>query len=272
MPELPEVEIAARQLRRWCAGKAIVRVRVHDKRIVRGGSVASFRRALTKHEVVRVDRRGKHVLAELSGGALWWLHLGMSGKFAWRAPKTKAPRHTRVEVTFDDGRFCFADMRLFGGTAAGDPAFVREVSHVDSLGPDAWIDVRTTDQLMAAIRETRGPIKVVLMDQKRLAGLGNIHAAEALFRARIHPEATADSLPRPAFVRLLRGIRAGIKYALAATEAEEVSYMSEGGGNPFRVYGRAGEPCPRCRQPIASRRLGGRNTFFCPKCQRKDGR
>lgn len=268
MPELPEVEIAARQLARWCRGDVVRAVRVHAPRVV-ATTLRDLSRALRGRRLRAVSRRGKHILASLRADegdeTLWALHLGMSGKLVWRPEAAAAPAHTRVEIEWTAGRVCFVDPRKFGRMRAGDPASVE--ASLPPLGPDAWTELRSTTDLQAALGSRAGSIKVALLDQRRLAGLGNIQACEALFRARIHPRAEVSSLDRAAWVRLFRGIRTSLRATLAATEAEEVRYLSEGGGNPFRVYGRGGEACPRCATPIEAIRLSGRATFLCPRCQ-----
>ena len=111
-------------------------------------------------------------------------------------------------------------------------------------------------------------IKLALMDQQRIAGLGNIHTAEALFRARLHPDRPVGSLSRPELARLARGIAASLRHAMQHADPEGFDYVSEGGDNPFRVYGREDQPCPRCRAPIRRTVHAGRSTFFCARCQR----
>lgn len=272
MPELPEVEIAARQLRASCEGKTIRSVEVQDARILGEQDAESFVETLTDAHAVKVGRHGKHIVSTLMNDQLWWIHMGMSGKLIWKPKGEEDAPHTRVAFRFDDGTLCFRDPRIFGRTAAGDPAVVRTFGHLDELGPDAWTGIASPKALIEALGESKRPIKVALMDQTSLAGLGNIQAAEALFRAGIHPKTAVPTLKRGAFVRLYAGIRETIEHTLAATEPEEgkeVEYMSDGvhAANPFLVYGRAGEECTKCGTEIQTVKQNGRKTFYCPKCQ-----
>ncbi len=270
MPELPEVEIAARQLGASCLDKTIRRVEVFDARILGDQSEADFIEALTNAHVANVGRHGKHIVATLMNDDLWWIHLGMSGKLIWKAKGEDDAPHTRVALRFDDGTLCFRDVRIFGRTASGDPQVVRLFGNLDQLGPDAWTGIGSPKALTEALGEAKRPIKIALMDQASIAGLGNIQAAEALFRAGIHPKHTVPSLKHGDFVKLYAGIRATIEHTLATTEPEdgkEVEYMSDGvhAANPFLVYGRA--ECSTCGTEIESIKQGGRKTYFCPKCQ-----
>ena len=272
MPELPEVEIAAREVRRSCRGKTIRSVDVQDARILGEQDEATFVDALTDARVTEVGRHGKHIVATLMSDDLWWVHMGMSGKLIWKPRGEDDAPHTRVAFRFDDGTLCFRDPRIFGRTAAGAPDVVRTLGHLSELGPDAWTSIGSPQALIDALGESKRPIKVALMDQASVAGLGNIQAAEALFRAGIHPKTAVPSLKRGAFVRLYAAIRESIEHTLAATEPEdgkEVEYMSDGvhAANPFLVYGRAGEACGTCATKIQTTKQNGRKTFFCPKCQ-----
>lgn len=266
MPELPEAEIARRHLESWLAGKKLT-VRVHDPRVVRGDA-AAYVAALAGRRVARVGRHGKHILADLDQGALW-LHLGMSGKVLRRGAKDELPKATRVEFAFRGGRVCFVDTRVFGRTAAGARGEVLAVSHMDALGVDA-LAIQSGAELAAAMGRTRLALKVALMDQGRVAGLGNIQAAEALFRAGIDPAKSPADLDEAGWATLYDGIRATLEHTLQASSAEEVAYMSDGAHvvNPFLVYGREGEPCERCEGTIARFTQSGRSTFWCPDCQK----
>lgn len=272
MPELPEVEIAARQTRASCQGKTIRSVDVQDARILGDQDEKSFVDALTDAHVVKVHRHGKHILSTLMNDSLWWIHMGMSGKLIWKPKGEEDAPHTRVAFRFDDGTLCFRDPRIFGRTAAGDPSVVRVFGHLDELGPDAWTAIASPDALIDALGESKRPIKVALMDQTSLAGLGNIQAAEALFRAGIHPKTSVPSMKGDAFKRLHSAIRETIEHTLAATEPDEgkeVEYMSDGvhAANPFLVYGREGKDCMKCETEIRTIKQNGRKTFYCPKCQ-----
>ena len=164
----------------------------------------------------------------------------------------------------------YRDPRLFGLIAPHAADALRALPAVRALGPDPLLTPLSGLQLRDALGHTRVPIKVALMDQRRLAGLGNIHAAEALWRARLHPGRPTRSLQLPEWNRLATAIRRGLAFALAAEDGgeEEIAYVEEPGTeNPFKVYARAGEPCPRCGTSIRLLRQAGRRTDLCPVCQ-----
>lgn len=268
VPELPEVEIAARNLRRWCQGHRVLSVRITDGRIIRGQAESTFRRTLRGRRVVAVTRHGKNVLADLGDGRAWWIHLGMTGKLVWRDPGEPLTSHTRVAVRLDPGTLCFHDPRLFGATAAGAAGRIRAIARIDELGPDALAIGRSGRRLAAALGAGRTPIKLALMDQSRLAGIGNIQASEALWRARIHPTTSVGALDAEQMRRLARGMNDALEHTIQDEDGPEITYVEEAGAdNPFFVYGRDGEPCPRCEAAIVRTSQGGRGTFHCPGCQ-----
>jgi formamidopyrimidine-DNA glycosylase len=267
VPELPEVELAAEQLRAWLG--RIDAVDVRDARALRGQTVAELVGALEGRRVTEVERVGKHLVVH-AGRSEWWIHLGMSGWLARRDSAEALPKATRWAVRSGDHWVGLVDPRIFGRTAAGEPAWVRETAKLGSVGPDARSVDRAT--LAERLAGTRRAIKVALMDQSLVAGLGNIQVAEALFRARIHPKRSAQSLDEGEVTALWEGMRGTLEDTLGDLRAQaaddgEVTYMSDGGDNPFSVYGREGEPCVRCGAPIARIVQGGRSTFFCPSCQ-----
>ncbi len=183
MPELPEVELAAEQLRAWI--ERIDAVEVRDPRALRGQRAKAFVGTLEGKRVKSVERLGKHLVAHV-GKSDWWIHLGMSGRLARRDSVDELPAATRWAVRSGDRWVGLVDPRVFGRTAAGDPAWVRRTAKLDQLGPDA----RSVDreELAERLGGTRRAIKVALMDQALIAGLGNIQVAEALFRAGLHPK------------------------------------------------------------------------------------
>jgi formamidopyrimidine-DNA glycosylase len=276
MPELPEVEIAARNLRAWALGRRIEGVETDPaaRRIFRPGSAAAFARSLRGRKVESVRRTGKHLLIGLGPGPgkgdLGLLsHLGMTGKWVRRAPGEEPPGHSRARLALDDGATLhYRDPRLFGRLRLVPGARFDEVPEVRALGPDPLERGVDPERLASLLARSRRPIKVLLLDQRILPGTGNIHAAEACFRARIDPRRRAGSLS-PAEVRALcRAVLASFREALAAEEGPEIVYVEEGGENPFLVYAREGERCPRCRR-AAIRRIvqAQRSTFYCPRCQ-----
>lgn len=270
MPELPEVEFARRSLVRWFRGHRLVRAEADRKaRTFRGAKVADFEKL--SGALASANRRGKYLMLAFSDGRGVVAHLGMTGKFVKR-PAGQAEPYSRARFVLDSGDVIhFRDPRLFGRIEPAPAAKLPEVDAVAALGVDPLVDGLSAEQLEAAIGRSKQDLKVALMDQGRLAGLGNIHAAEALFRAHLHPARKPQSLSRAEWAALAKAIRDGIAFALETEgDGEEIEYVEEPGAtNPFLVYGRAGEPCPRCKTTVKAFTQGGRTTHFCPSCQPK---
>ena len=266
MPELPEVEIARRTLERWLGGSEVTGAQAERTRVFRAGGRATFGRL--RGRLVRAERHGKLLLVSLESGQGFLSHLGMTGKWV-RRPAGEPVPYSRARLVLADGTVVhYRDPRLFGRIEPHPADALRALPALQALGPDPLLTPLSGPQLRDALGRTRVPIKVALMDQRRLAGLGNIHAAEALWRARLHPARPTRSLQLPEWNRLATAIRKGLAFALAAEDGEEIAYVEEPGTeNPFRVYARHGEPCPRCGTPIRLLRQAGRRTDFCPRCQ-----
>ena len=270
MPELPEVETVVRDLRETLIGRQVLAVRVGRKRLRRPWSPA-WSRQLVGCTVSAVARRGKWILIDLAGP---WVvaHLGMTGQLRVVPRATPRQDHTHVvcclagdlELRFRDPRR-FGSFSYFGNRTAVD-AFLTS----DRLGPEPFeIDSATWRE---SLGRTRRCLKAVLLDQKVVAGVGNIYADEALFEARLHPNLIACEVPpkhadalRGAIVRVLR--RAIDRRGSTIRDYVDGNGKAGGYQNEFRVYGRTGEPCWRCQSPIASIRLAGRSTHFCSACQ-----
>jgi len=268
MPELPEVEVNRENLERWLSGKKIRRAVVRDRKVAGGKPVRKLVAALAGARVVSVSRRAKHLVLDLGSRGKVLAHLGMTGKFLLRRKTDVDPPGTRVVLELAVGeRVVFQDVRRFGHFKLLDR---QGEALLETLGVEPLSKEFSPRLLEALLRETRLPVKLFLMDQRRVAGLGNIYAAEALFLAGIHPSRPAQRLSREQARRLHAAIRRTLKESLAEARAPEITYVEEPEAeNPFRVYGREGEPCPRCRQPIRRLPQGGRSTFFCASCQRR---
>jgi formamidopyrimidine-DNA glycosylase len=290
MPELPEVEVAARNLRRWATGRTVRAVHADGRagRIFRPSSARALG-TLAGARFEDVRRRGKNLLVTLakprSGAKLGvWSHLGMTGKWLRRRARDPAPRFARLQLDLDDGMTLhYADLRLFGRFRLVPGARFESLPDIAALGPDPLDDGIDPRRLAERLARTRLPIKVAILDQMLLPGVGNIQASEGLFRAGIDPRRPARSLTRPEVARLAKGLLASIRYTLgtfarsgADGDDADIDYVEERKTpNPFLVYGRAGEPCPR-HAPAKRRRDGGtivrivqaaRATFYCPRCQ-----
>ncbi len=276
MPELPEVEHAARSLRAWLGGRTIRRARAADTRLFRGSSSRDFELLLPGRRLERIDRRGKYLLLTFDGGLGLLSHLGMTGKWVRRSPRPPSgrrtvPLHSHARLDLDDGSALhYVDPRLFGQLSLVREGAVAELPVIRALGPDALLDGVDAARLHAVLARSARPVKVALLDQSVLAGVGNIYATEALFRAGIHPARPSRSLTQGEVSRLAEGIRVSMELSLAGMGEGEIAYLSQRRGvtNRFLVYNHAGAPCPRCGAPIAGMVLGGRSSAFCPGCQR----
>jgi formamidopyrimidine-DNA glycosylase len=266
MPELPEVEHAARCLRSWLAGRTIVRAEVEQSRVIGPSAPRTVAKALTGRHLVKLERRGKYLLFTFDKGQGALAHLGMTGKWLRRTPDDP-PSHSRLRLFLDDGAVLhYRDPRMFGLFYLEPAEGLHRLRPVAQLGPEA-LDPKL--DLAEVLRGSKQPVKVALMDQSRLAGLGNIYAAEVLYQVRIDPRRKAGELRPAEYKALERAIRQVLKRALKLQDVpEEITYVEEGGDNPFQVYGRPKERCRRCGGKIASFTQAGRTTWWCPGCQR----
>jgi formamidopyrimidine-DNA glycosylase len=275
VPELPEVEIAARNLRSWTRRRRIERVEADPRArpVFRPSTAAKLARALEGARFRDVRRIGKQLLVTLARdrapvGLL--AHLGMTGKWLRRAAEDPPTRFSRARFALDDGSVLhFDDMRLFGRLRVVPGARFEEVPEVAALGPDPLEHGIDPARLHEALVRSKLPVKVRIMDQALLPGVGNIQASEALFRARIDPRRGSAAVTRREAGALARGILASVRESIAREEGPEIAYVEEPGSeNPFLVYAREGERCPRCRRAKIARVVQAqRSTFFCPRCQ-----
>ncbi len=277
MPELPEVEIAARNLRAWTRGRTIESVDAERgaRYVFRPAGPAAFARDLRGARFGAIRRIGKNLLVSLekAGAPLGLLaHLGMTGKWLLRdGAEGESPRFSRARFRLDDGSVLhFCDMRLFGRLRVVPAARFDDVPEIRALGPDPLEDGIDVARLHEALARSKLPVKVRVMDQALLPGVGNIQASEALFRARIDPRRKASSLSARQARAVADAVLASVKESIAREEGPEITYVEEPGSeNPFLVYAREGERCPRCRRAKIARVVQAqRSTFFCPRCQR----
>lgn len=266
MPELPEVEIARRNLERWLQGTRVTAAEADRTRIFRGANRLSFTRLRGKLSFAA--RRGKTLLLGFERNQGFLSHLGMTGKWV-RRPAGRLEPYSRARLRLADGSVLhYRDPRLFGRIKPAPADALLSLPEVTHLGPDPLLEVLDGPRLAGCFGSRRTPLKVALLDQSRLAGLGNIHAAEALWRAKLSPLRPVSSLTAAEWRRLATAICTVIRFALLREDDEDIAYVEEPGTpNPFRVYGRAGKPCLRCRTTIRSVPQAGRTTYFCPRCQ-----
>jgi formamidopyrimidine-DNA glycosylase len=271
MPELPEVETTRRGIAPWVERRRIVAVYVYDHRL-RWPVPAGIGQRLAGRTVDHVERRGKYLLFRLDGETLL-VHLGMTGTLRVHpgTPPARRP-HDHVDLRLDDGTTLrYHDPRRFGAILLlDDPAEAHPL--LRGLGPEPLSPAFDAETLHAATRRRSAPIKSVLMDNHVVVGVGNIYANESLYRAGIRPGRAASGLSRPRLARLIEEVRATLVEAIAAGGSTLRDYVGST-GEPgyfqlaYFVYGRAGEPCRRCASAIRMRRIGGRASFYCPRCQ-----
>lgn len=272
MPELPEVEIIRGQMEEELRGARIEDVKVLLPRLIRHPSTRGYRRGLKGKAVLGVRRRGKYLLLEMEGGRELVFHLGMTGSFVFSLPGADRPRHTHLVFRLSDGReLLYVDPRTFGETALVPAGDYRSLPGLQSMGPEPVGPDFNCDRLREALRG-KCRLKAALLDQSRLAGIGNIYADESLYRAGINPLRRLDELTGEEVARLHRAIREVLDEAIRGGGSSVSDYVDLHGerGNfqeRHRVYRRAGQPCARCGDTIRRARVAGRSTYFCPRCQ-----
>ena len=270
MPELPEIETIVRGVGPFLTGRRVAAVDVRERRL-RTLVATGFAAALGGRRVERVGRHGKYLLATLDDGRVWLTHLGMSGQLTV-GPSAPPPRaHDHIVVTLEDGgTLTYNDPRRFGRMAVLDAdAATRETGPgVDALSPDL-----TAALLFASTRKRRTAVKSLLMDQRCIAGLGNIYVNEILFRAGVRPRRRAAGLTRAESERIVDATRLVLADAIRRG-GSSISDYRDGFGQlgcfqlHHQVYDRAGEPCRRCGTPVRGCVVVGRSTFYCAVCQR----
>jgi formamidopyrimidine-DNA glycosylase len=273
VPELPEVETVRRYLAPVVEGRRLVEVEMrHPRTGRRNAGPTDVSDRLRGRVVEHLDRIGKFLLGRLDSEMTWVTHLGMSGRIVIAQPGEPEALHTHfVAVTDAGAEIRLVDPRTFGFVAVFTP---EELSSQLSLGRDAFSDLPRTPQLATALEGRTAPIKSLLLDQRIIAGLGNIYADEILHRARVRPTRPGGALTPSEMTKLRGAIRPVLDAGIAAggTSLTDLAYLLPDGRagdylDRLRVYGREGKPCRRCGSPIERVVVGGRSSFFCPKCQ-----
>lgn len=278
MPELPEVELAARALGRAVIGRQIVAAELRRAKLLVGATPEEFATQLRGATFTDTGRRGKHILVYFDRPLALIVHLRMTGRFLYVAPDAELPKHTHVVFYLDnEHRLVFIDPRQFGFMRLTDAASLFEAKELANLAPEPLSDAFTPQVLYESLQRTKRAIKETLLDQTRVNGLGNIYAAEALFMAGINPNSVSAGITRPRVKRLHQAIVEVLLESIAHGSTMNVENLAEvesnyyGGPyeNHWRVYDRAGEPCRKCGKPIQRIVQGGRSTYFCARCQKR---
>jgi formamidopyrimidine-DNA glycosylase len=270
MPELPEVETIARGLANAVVGKTIDSVKIRLPRVAVAPPGIDFAAALRGERIERVGRRAKYVVMDLRSGRRLVTSLRMTGRLVVQRPDEDDYPGTHVILHYTDGtRLGFADLRTFGRMRLVEPA---ELWDAD-LGIEPLSSGFTPQVFTAMLIGRTTPVKVLLLDQHRIAGIGNIYACEALWEAGIRPGRPAKALTKPAIHRLYHAIRDVLSRATEMRGTSVDDYVDaqglQGGfQNVLSVYGKLGEPCPRCGKPIVRTVLAQRGTWWCRTCQR----
>jgi formamidopyrimidine-DNA glycosylase len=274
MPELPEVETVRRRLAPLLEGRTFKRVEIADSRLTRPLDPLGVAGELEGERVALVDRRGKYLIVRFESGRALLVHLRMTGSFLHSVNGLADDAHRRAVVRLDDGSdVAYRDVRRFGTWLLLEPEEVE--AYVDArVGREPLAEAYRAKHLAEKLHGRRAPVKAVILDQRTVAGVGNIYADEALWRARIHPLTPAAMLGPDEVKALYRGVRESLRSGIRRQGSTLRDYRLPNGDRgeaqrEFKVYGRGGEPCDRCGTPIDKIRVAGRGTWYCPACQRR---
>jgi len=276
VPELPEVETIRRDLERRIVGRGITAVRIPPDTgkpvpVLKGVDEATFREGVVGARIVALERRGKYLAVRLDTGAFIVVHLRMTGALLHRASDSQPDRFLRAILVLDDGtELRFTDVRKFGGLWLLDDIAEAVAT---GLGPEPLSEGFTVAVLAQALKGRKTPVKSVLLDQSRIAGIGNIYADEACFAAGIDPRRLGGTITKPRVARLHKAIQDVLLFGVESRGASFRDYHDVEGesGNMqmhVKVFRRTGKPCYECGSIIQRVKLGGRSTHYCPKCQR----
>lgn len=273
MPELPEVETVRGQLEAVLPGRRVTAVDVLLPRMLQNVTPDELAERVVDHRFGTIARRGKFLLLHVGDEARLIIHLRMTGRLLVAGQNDEPDPYTRLTFTLDGGdELRFADVRTFGTLHYSGAPGEGEPPGLVNMGPEPLEDGFTADVLGAALEERRAPIKAVLLDQRRVAGLGNIYVDEALYLAGVHPERPGGSLSDVEIETLHEKIRTVLQEALVAGGTTIRDYV-DGRGVPgqfqqyLHAYGRAGEPCGRCGTEFIRLKIAGRSSHVCPTCQ-----
>ena len=288
MPELPEVEHVVRALRRTITGRTIIASEVRLPKLIAPLSVATFNRKLKDSRITGVSRRGKFILIECQKPApkrrsltksynpdlILAVHLRMTGKFLYLHADDEVPKHSHAIFYLDnDRRLVFRDQRQFGVMKLIEGSHVADTKGISELAPEPFGEDFNLEYLKAVLQRSRRSLKVLLLDQTKVLGLGNIYASEALFRARINPFKPAAELSSRRVPFLHDAVRDVLQFAVehirGSISLEEGFSYGAAFESFWQVYDREGEPCVRCGAKIRRATHVGRSTYWCPKCQRR---
>ncbi len=276
MPELPEVEMVTRHLHELIAGRQILKANLIRPGLAAENSPRQFSLWLKNATVESVTRRGKHILIHFDNQKTLITHLRMTGRFQQLELKQENPKHTHALFTFEKNKLAFADPRHFAIMHLLRTAEVPTSKYISKLAPEPFSEDFNDKYLQAILKRSKQPIKLTLLDQTKILGLGNIYASEALFLAGIHPKLSSSLLSFPRTKILRKMIIHVLNEAITNNSTMNMNPAdldgSYSGGvyeSMTKTYERAGKPCYTCETPIQRFTQGGRSTYFCPRCQKR---
>lgn len=277
MPELPEVELVARSLDQLVKNRKIIAAELLRARLAPENSPEEFAESLKDATIMRVHRRGKHILFDLDNGKTLITHLRMSGRFQLLPIDRELPKFTHAIFYFpDETRLIFSDQRHFGLMKIVETENLKEAKEIKKLAPEPFSDDFNPKYFRDVLKTSKKSLKEFLLDQTKVLGLGNIYAAEAMFLAKVNPQIPANEVSAKKANALFEKIRDVLNESIGSgstlnVDPENIDGSYYGGGyeNHWRVYDRENEPCVECEKPIVRLKQAGRSTYFCPKCQRR---
>ncbi len=277
MPELPEVELVTKSLDQIVKGRKIIVAELLRERLAPENPPAEFAARLKDATIMRVHRRGKHILFDLDNAETLIAHLRMSGRFMLLPIERELPKYTHAIFYFEDEmRLIFQDQRHFGFMKIVKTANLFESKELKKLAPEPFSDDFNPKYFRDVLKTSKKNIKEFLLDQTKVLGLGNIYASEALFLAKVNPQISADKVSARKVNVLFEKIRDVLAESIAHGSTLNVnpenidgSYYGGGYEHHWRVYDREKEPCANCKTPIKRIVQGTRSTYFCPRCQQK---
>jgi formamidopyrimidine-DNA glycosylase len=272
MPELPEVETVAAALRSHLPGRQVTGVAIRCEKLRRPIPVKALQN-LVNVTIRKVRRRAKYLLVDMDCGQTLVIHLGMTGTLRLAEKTEAAERHDHLDLQLDNGKCLrFRDPRKFGLVLVVKPNLQGEIKELGDLAPEPLSEGFSVDYFYRLSRKRTTPVKNFIMDQRRVVGVGNIYASESLFRAQIRPTTAVGRLGLKRCQQLVKTIKEVLTEAIATggttisdfrgVDGSEGAFVRE-----LQIYGRTGKPCVKCQEPIKKIIIGGRSTFYCPKCQ-----
>jgi formamidopyrimidine-DNA glycosylase len=275
MPEMPEIETLVRKLRKVLIGKQVAGVRLSGFPL-RKPIAGAFATKLCGRTIRKIVRRGKYLILELEPRAFWLMHLGMSGRVLYHPSAGEIAKHTHAIIKFSDlTELEYRDHRRFGLLAFYELPHIKNIPEMSGMGIDPLSPRFSRDWLFPLLRKSRRDIKSFLLDQRQIAGLGNIYACEALFLARINPARRCCTLTQGETARLVHSIQKVLRLAIRHRGTSFSDFMDSDGNpgenqNNLKVFQREGKDCVRCGAPIYRIKQGNRSSFFCCRCQGKE--